>query len=202
MSSTKLFALACIAVPAAVYAQVTPIGPFTGAMQDSYETQPTGQFLSSYDIFGGSGSVDQLGTGQGIHITSGWGFFSTVFPHSGGFFLGGAGVNYQFQFDTPAFQFGGYFATNADSPGAVATFFDASGAQIGGPMAIGAPMGQWQWDGWEYAGGIKRIEIVANNQFGGFIMSDDIEYNGVVPEPSAFVALAAGVGLLLVRRKR
>jgi hypothetical protein len=197
----RALTLAFAAIPIVAVAQVTPIGPFTGAMQDGYEAVPNGQFLPHYDIFGGAGDVDQFGGGQGVHITTGWSFFSTVFPHGGNLFLGGAACNYQFIFDTPAFQFGGYFATNADSPGAVATFYDDTNAQIGGPMAIGAPMGQWQWDGWEYAGGIKRIEVVANNQFGGFILSDDLEYNAV-PEPAAFVAIATGLGLLLIRRKR
>lgn len=195
---TLTFAFA--AIPIVAVAQVTPIGPFTGALQEGWEAQPSG-FQSQYTIFGGAGTANQLGGGQGLLIASGWSFFSNISPHSGGAFMGGAGVNYEFIFNTPAFQFGGFFGTNADTPGAMATFFDASNVQIGGPMAIGAPLGQWQWDGWEYAGGIGRVVIIANNQFGGFIMSDDLEYNAV-PEPGALVALATGIGLLLVRRKR
>lgn len=201
MKSIRLFAFVCVIGPAAAFAQVTPIGPFAGTLQEGWESHAGGLFLPQLIILGGAGTADQLGGGQGLHVTTGWGFFSTIFPHSGAKFMGGAGVNYQFIFNTPAFQFGAYFGTNADAAGATATFYDAANAQIGGPMAIAAPMGQWQWDGWEFAGGIKRIEIVASNQWGGFIMSDDLEYNPV-PEPGAIVALAVGLGMLLVRRKR
>lgn len=199
--SLRKIALAFAVVPVVAAAQVTPIGPFTGALQEGWESHPTGMFLPQLPIFGDGSTADQLGGGQGLHVTTGWGFISTIFPHSGGKFMGGAGVNYAFVFNTPAFEFGAYFATNASAPGATATFFDANNAQIGGPMAIGAPMGQWQWDGWQYAGGIKRIEIVAINTSGGFIMSDDLEYNAV-PEPAAIVGLVAGLGLLLVRRRK
>ena len=115
--------------------------------------------------------------------------------------MGGAGVNYSFMFDTPAFQFGGYFGTNSDAPDATATFYDSQGAVIGSPMNVSAPIGQWAWNGWEFGGGISRIDIVANNTWGGFIMSDDIQYNPV-PEPAAFVGLAAGLALLMLRKRK
>lgn len=198
---TRIFALLVACTPVAALAQVTPIGPFTGSMQEGWETHALSQFLPALDIFGGAGDAVQISAGQGLHVTTGWGFFHTTFPHSGTRFMGGAGVNYALTFDVPASQFGAYFQTNANAPDAVATFFDANNVQIGGSLVVSAPMGQWQWNGWEYAQGISRIEIVASNQFAGFIMIDDLEYNAV-PEPGAFVALAAGLGLLLIRRKR
>jgi hypothetical protein len=198
---TRIFAMVCACTPIFAVAQVTPIGPFTGSMQEGWETHALGQFLPMLDIFGGAGDATQLAAGQGLHVTTGWGFFNSTFPHGGGRFMGGAGVNYALNFDAPASQFGAYFQTNADAPDAVATFFDANNVQIGGSVVVSAPLGEWQWNGWEYAQGISRIEIVASNQWGGFIMIDDLEYNAV-PEPGAFVALAAGLGLLLVRRKR
>lgn len=115
--------------------------------------------------------------------------------------MGGAGVNYEFVFSNPVARFGGYFATNADAPGATATFFNAANQQIGGPLAIGAPMGQWQWDGWEYLPGISRISITANNQWGGFIMSDDLQYDAV-PEPATLAALGLGLAAVARRRRR
>jgi hypothetical protein len=199
--SLRHFAFVFSVAPVLALAQVTPIGPFSGSSSDGYETQPRGQFLASYDIFGGAGSVDMLGSGQGLHITTGWTFFNSIFPHSGEVFMGGAGVNYSFMFDTPAFQFGGYFGTNTDAPDAMATFYDAQGSVIGSSMPVSAPIGQWSWNGWEYSGGISRIDIVASNSWGGFIMSDDIEYNPV-PEPAAIIGIVVGLSALLLRKRK
>jgi hypothetical protein len=200
--SKRLFVLAAAVFPVAALAQVTVVGPFTGDLSEGYETIPQGEFHTSYDVFGGAGTVLQVGTGQGLLVTSGWGFFSTIFPHSGGAFMGGAGVNYEYDFDTPATMFGGYFGTNADTPDATVTFYDANNAQIGDSMTLSAPLGDWAWNGWQYDGGISRVVIIANNQWGGFIMSDDLEYTGAVPEPASLLALAGGLGLHLARRRR
>jgi hypothetical protein len=195
-----LLGFAFIAIATGASAQIVSIGPFTGALSDSYETQTRHQFLASYPVFGGLGTVASTG-GANLHITTGWSFFFSTAPHSGQAFLGGAGVNYQFTFTAPAFQFGGYFQTNADSPNGTATFFDALNNQIGGPLALSAPQGQWAWNGWQYAGGISRVVITASNQFGGYIMSDDIQYNAV-PEPATLAALGLGAAALLRRRRR
>jgi len=201
MKSIRQLVILGALTPVVASAQVIPIGEFVGAMSDSYETQPRHTFLPSYDILGDGSTVDQVGAGQGLHITTGWGFFSTIFPHSGEVFMGGAGVNYEFNFASPVVQFGGWFGTNADAPDAMATFYDAGGVQIGDPLVVSAPLGEWAWNGWEYAGGLSRIVVIANNQYNGFIMSDDIQANPV-PEPGSIVAVALGLGLLAARRRR
>ncbi|MER3414407.1 MAG: hypothetical protein C4340_05725 [Armatimonadota bacterium] len=183
-------------------AQIISIGPFTGAFQEGYETQRRGEFLPSYTVFSGQGTVNQVGSGQGLHITSSWGFFYTVYPHTGSAFMGGAGVNYEYVFNTPAVRFGGYFATNADLADATVTFFDENGNQIGGAFTASAPLGQWAWNGWQTNGpGIKRVRIVANNRFNGFIMNDTMQYDPV-PEPATLLAVAAGFAALAARRRK
>ncbi len=195
---TLVVAVTCVVANA----QIITIGPFTGAHQEGYETLPRFQFQPQYVVFGGQGTVDQVGNGQGLHITTGWTFFHQVFPHSGETFMGGAGVNYEYVFNVPALRFGGYFATNADAPDATVTFFDENGNQIGGPLAASAPLGQWQWNGWETTGpGIKRVRIIANNQFAGFIMNDDMEYDPI-PEPATVLFFGAGLAALAARRRK
>lgn len=189
----------CFATPIVGMAQVTSIGQFSGSATEGYETQAA-NFYTSFSILGGLGTANQLGgSGQGLNVTTGWSFFFFVGPHSGNQMMGGAACNYSFNFATPAQQFGGFFATNADIAGGVAVFYDSTGTQIGGPEVLSAPQGQWQWNGWEYAGGISRVDIIGNNQFGGFIMSDDLQYNPV-PEPATLVVV--GLGLAAVTRRR
>lgn len=174
----RLFsALAVFAVVAGAFAQPTPIGPFSGAVSEGYETQTRFQFLPSYPVFNGAGTVDSLTGGQGLHITTSWSFFFLISARSGQVFMGGAGVNQVYNFTVPARRFGGYFGTNADVPGATATFFDANGIQIGPPLPVAAPQGTWSWNGWEWPAGMSRVEIRSNNQFQGFIMNDDMEYD-------------------------
>ena len=201
MNKTLVSALlvgACVGASA----QVNVIGPFAGSLSEGYETQVRGMFLAQYSVFGGAGTVDQFGGGSpGVLVTTGWSFFSNIGPHSGEAFLGGAGVNYEYNFNTPALRFGGWFGTNADTPDATVAFFDENEVQIGSTLTASAPLGQWQWNGWEYAGGISRVQVRANNQFGGFIMNDDMQYTAV-PEPATMAFLGFGVAALVARRQR
>jgi hypothetical protein len=184
-----------------VHAAIVPIGQFTGQKQEGFETHAGGQFLPELDVFGGTGDkVLSLGGGQGLHVTTGWSFFSVTYPHGGAKFMGGAGVNANWVFVTPALQFGGFFNTNADAPDATAKFYDAS-ENLLATLDVKAPTGgAWEWNGWkdDSGKGIKRVEIIAKNQFNGFIMHDDMEYTPI-PEPASLALI--GMGLLALRRR-
>lgn len=197
-----LSALAVVGCAGIAGASIFTIGPFVGDYFEGFEGPeiPKHQFLPSYNVFQGNAVVNQVGAGQGLHVTTGWGFFHTIFPHGGQYFMGGAGVNAEWVFDVPALQFGGYFGTNANVPGATAHFYDEGGGLMG-TLPVTAPLGSWAWNGWETTdpGGIKRVQIIANNAYSGFIMHDDMQYT-LIPAPSALALL--GLGTLALRRRR
>ena len=163
-----------------VSAEIISIDEFIGDKSEGFETQTPFEFQRSYDVFGGQGVVQQIGEGQGLLIATKWIFYTTVFPHSGDFFMGGAGVDAEWVFDTPVKRFGGYFTTNSDVQHGVANFFDDAGNMIG-QMDVTAPLGNaWTWNGWETDGaGIKSVQILANFRFGGNIMHDDMQYTAI-----------------------
>lgn len=187
-----------------VFAQLTAIGPFSGLYQEGFEGAdlPKFQFLPHYDVFGGAGDIYQVGSGQGLHITTGWGYYYTTYPHGGQYFMGPTyGVGVRWEFDVPALRFGGYFTTNYQSSGATAYFYDVNGSQIG-VMPIQAIAGNstWAWDGWESTVPIKAVEIFSN-WGAGHIMHDDMQYDPV-PEPATFAALGLGLVALFARKRK
>lgn len=197
-----LLALCAVTLPAVALAQVNSVGPFTGTYSDGFETYAS-NFYNTLPVFGGNATMTSIGGGQGMLVTTGWSFYEFIGPHSGNQFMGGAESNYEITFSVPAVQFGAYFATNSNVPDGTATFYDANGNQIGAPLNVSAPLGQWAWDGWSYSGGIKTIVFTADNSFGGFLDIDDMQFNPpAAPEPCTLAALGLGAMALLRRRSK
>lgn len=194
----SLALLAALVVSGFAFGQ-TAIGPFTGDLSEGFEAQPQFQFLTSYSIFGGQGQANSIG-GQGLHVTNSWAFISIANPHSGNWFMGGASSDTEIVFNTAASRFGGYFTTNAQTAGGTIRFFDTSNVLISS-QSLNVPLGgAWQWNGWQYGAGIKRVEIIGANSFPGFVMMDDLQYSAV-PEPATMAALGLGALAMLRRRK-
>ncbi len=174
MHRKALLVVAAFGLAAVAHTQVTAIGPFTGDLSDSFETQPRGQFLGTYQVFGGSNHIDSIGA-PNLLITGSWSFFGVTFARTGQVFMGGAGCNQSYVFPGGASKFGGYWCTNTDMPDAVATFYDMSNTLIG-TLPVTAPTnGSWTWNGWQSTVPLGHVDVIAANRFGGFIDMDDME---------------------------
>ena len=125
-----------------------------------------------------------------MHITSGWGFFCTIFPNSGGKLCASAGGPAEYTFDQPATRFGGMFGTNSGTADATMEFYDVSNNLISTQLASVPATCTWGWQGWQVVGGpgIKRVKIIGLNGFngGGFIDMDDMQVDYGTPCPVPF----------------
>jgi hypothetical protein len=181
-ASRCVFVFAAAGLAASASAQITPIGPFSGTMNEAPTTNfgfaqcvPGRVFSNAADLctFDANGAP-----ATGIHATIGWSFGCVIFPHSGTHFYGSASGIPEFNFDAPIMRFGGYFGANHDTivaGGGTLTFYDQGNNPIGSPLQMTLPScGSWEWRGWESTVPIKRIKIASSAFGGGFIMMDDL----------------------------
>ena len=175
---TALFLAVTVAFGGIATAQ-TPIGPFTGTESEGFETQTSPGFNPCIigGVFNNNGDLCTPGS-SGAHITSGWGFMCTIFPHDGVRFTGSAGGAYEYTFNSPVSRFGGYFGTNAGPPGGgTANFYDAANNFLGSQVIVAPHDCTWTWNGWQddSGAGFSRIEVPSNVFGGAFLMMDDME---------------------------
>ncbi len=186
--SKVLIASAVATFAGAASAQIVPTGPFTGAQSESFETQTAGQFTTCIvgRVFNNTADLCDP-SGNSIHITSGWGFFCTIFPNAGGKFSASAGGPAVYTFDQPATRFGGFFGTNSGTADATMEFYDAGNNLISSQVASVPATCSWGWQGWAVVGGpgIKSVKIIGLNGFngGGFIDMDSMEVDYGTPCP-------------------
>ncbi|RYG29883.1 PEP-CTERM sorting domain-containing protein [bacterium] len=209
-------------------AQVTSVGSITPTATEDFESYGTfGEFPSA--LFGGAVGVDYLsGTDYGgIRSAGSWSLyprdnsgFTPVIPQSGDQFLalpgwagGGSRGSIRLNFDSPVYQFGGYFSdilgglapsyglTEADAY----TFFDFYVADgFGGESILYSTSidlisedGELHWAG--FASNVAFSSVVVS---GWEIPMDDLVISSqAVPEPASIAALGLG-GLALLRRRR
>lgn len=127
------------------------------------------------------------------------------------FFSGNGAAGFTFTFSGPVLPTA-FALVLTDMAGANATFsaFDANGASLGSITRSGFADGNFaggtaedRFFGLQYAGGIQSIHIQQNG--GGGIEVDHLQYGSMaaaVPEPATWLSLAAGLGLLALRRVR
>ncbi|MEQ9097058.1 MAG: GC-type dockerin domain-anchored protein [Phycisphaerales bacterium] len=170
----KIVAASMLAVPALALAQVTPVGPFTGDLQEGFDALPGG-FPASHPVF--DGTAEMISTGGSMHTTTGWSFMCVIRPFEGSRLAASAGGFVIYEFTDEVGMFGGYFGTNADTsgPDATARFLDASGALVDEAVIEINPDCAWNWNGWEVAGGVTTIEIEGAVFGGAFVQMDAME---------------------------
>jgi hypothetical protein len=170
-----LVAAALLASPSV--AQVQAIGPFSGELQEGFETQSTQQtgacvaeriFSDQADLCGWLGSTITISTGLpgGPQPRSGQQMFHTS-------------ALVEITFDRPVRRFGGWFTSQWIGGAGTASLFDAGGNLIGAvPFRLTpcAPACTWVWNGWEVHGaGVARILLDSPTGTGGHFELDDLE---------------------------
>ncbi len=187
MNRFKVFAgVVALGVGGIASAQINTIGPFTGSLQEGWESVPSFScppcFMACItDIFGGAADICDAGGGSGMSITSGWSFQCQILPNSGVRLFGSAGGPAEIRFDATVTKFGGYMGDNGMQGAGTAEFFDDTGAPIGAPQPLSLDGCTWRWNGWESTGpAIKSVKLTGGT-FGGFVMLDDLEAEGGQP---------------------
>ena len=98
-----------------VFAQITPVGPFTGDALEDFESFGTGAAPVSITVFGGMATHNQLsGSTPWIWSTDGWGLgdngSAQAFDGNQGFGINSFATG-EFVFNSPITLFGAYFGT-------------------------------------------------------------------------------------------
>jgi hypothetical protein len=194
MCAVAALGIAAPALPAA--AQITPIGPFSGVIQEDFETFPVGSLTGPISVFGGaasmSGSLFVFGPGQSYGLVNN----GTAQPANGlnGFGLNSATNTATITFDPPVSQFGGYFSHSTSGVNRFEiTFRVAGGAIFGGVQfqTILDPTGTLHWFGWSSTTPLASIEIG-----GRFTVTDFLQANPATPACKPDLTTGAIVGQL------
>lgn len=182
-------------------AAVSPIGPFVGAMSETWESFPNwSAYYVSTPIMGGNAEI--LSAVVSIRTMSTLLASGNAKPSDGSklAYLGQPSSTITFQ--TPIHEFGAYWALPTGSgpfpdPGTIyVSFKDATGATIDAIYFnyshSNTGDGLLDWHGWRSSIGIKSI-VVNNPAWENFM--DGLQAN-VVPEPSTYFAGLSALGML------
>jgi hypothetical protein len=189
MRSVKVGSLVLLGVAGAALGQVTPTGPFTGDLQEGFQTRfdPNCVFCPFKEFFPGEiATCTAPGGGGNMHVTGSWGFICGIGGHNTpNIFasLGGGGVDWAFDPGSEAGKFGGYFGSNSPTMNGTIEFYDAGNTLLGSDVINTEPCGSWNWHGWEFSVAVAKVRVIGNYSGGGYIMHDDMEWSAFTGAP-------------------
>lgn len=158
-------------------AQIAPIGPFTGANQEDFESITVGQF-TCHPMRILQGTAMLCASNGGSVIVAGASNCSCTLQPQGNAQAFATNPGYTvIWFATPALRFGGYFALNCGISDGFARFWDVSGGLMATlPLTIPADC-TYHWQGFQVTGNepINLIEIFSNHPNGQLIHMDGLE---------------------------
>jgi len=198
-----LAAIACLGDSTA-WGQVTNIGPFTGAVSESFESYPNytvAAFTNPATLLGEAAVLSFPSEMRVYEPLSGATFGQIVFWQDSDVADGLKGLGFMvypsareiatLTFATPITDFGGYWRAFTDEAQyMVFNFFNCAGDLAGQESILSQNESPLVWHGWHYAQPIKTVT------FDGLMMAADGLQANPVPEPRAWVLLAAA-GLAL-----
>ncbi|MFT5050884.1 MAG: hypothetical protein ACI8QZ_002290 [Chlamydiales bacterium] len=173
--------LTFLAAPAA--AQVIPIAPFVGELEEGFESLVPAAPAPclAIRIFDGLADLCTPGT-SGATVRTSWSFQCDLEPHSGALLYGSSQGRSVYRFGQGVSRFGGYFASNGEAGTVHVRFVTRAGTLIDEATVDVSNDCSWTWNGWETTGDlIDRIQIVNSSNGGGFVMMDDmrIDFDGL-----------------------
>ena len=212
--ATLVFFLSVVSPSPARADLATSIAPFAGTYSETFESFPVQVFLPNPNllVFGGQATMTISppvnGGSQAIAIynppANSFGFLpvdSTVYAVTQG---AGAGVS--ITFNTPSYQFGGYFGEGSISPPIIVNFLDNGAIVASGSFTpSGGP--SLTWAGFQTSSLFTTVDITPDPN--ALLVMDGLQVTSAVtsvPEPDtatlATATLAIGLlsGLLLRRR--
>jgi hypothetical protein len=167
--------LSLVLLASLAQAQINPIGPFTGAYSEGFETQAVQQSVSCVQerIFQGRADFCAWPSSP-IQITTA--LPGGPAPRTGLQMLH-SDVLVEVYFDQPARRFGAWFASPWVNAGG-ASFYDPAGTllgTVGFSMVPCSPGCAWTWNGWEVPTGFSHIVFDTATGTGGHFEFDDLE---------------------------
>ena len=160
-----------------VRAQVVAINSFTGDFSEGFETQTPSLWEACLNNRVLDGTADLCTPGnQGAHISSSWSYYCLVQPLSGNYLFGSGSGYAEYQFDDPAFRFGGYFANHSGSTSMDIEFYDENWVLLDAINESIPNDCAWRWFGWEFQGTpVTYVDVINTANSGAYILMDDME---------------------------